>query len=120
VILFCGPCLLICRLCYEPTTVFHDNTHCSQYLKGYTLLNLIGYVDETAEEVDHLTELLISEVYYLWCLAGGDLEGELKKAGIIRTQPPVCRLPRYYTYSMYASVLFLCTCCSVIDSWNLI
>ena len=42
--------------------------------------------------VDHLTEL--SEVYYLWYLAGGDLEGELKKAGIIRTQPPVCRMPR--------------------------
>ena len=50
--------------------------------------------DEVPSDVDHLTELLISEVYYLWCLAGGDLEGELKKAGIIRTQPPVCRMPR--------------------------
>ena len=55
---------------------------------------LIKYTDEVPSDVDHLTELLISEVYYLWCLAGGDLEGELKKAGIIRTQPPVCRMPR--------------------------
>ena len=28
-------------------------------------------------EVDHLIELLISEVYFFWCLAGGDLEREL-------------------------------------------
>ena len=41
---------------------------------------LMKYADEVPSEVDHLTELLISEVYYLWCLAGGDLE-ELKKAG---------------------------------------
>ena len=67
------------------------------YVQLYTsaiIIYLVGYIDEAPEEVDHLTELLISEVYYLWCLAGGDLEGELKKAGIIRTQPPVCRLPR--------------------------
>jgi len=56
----------------------------------------MNYIDEIPVEVDHLTELLISEVYYLWCLAGGDLEGELKRAGIIRTQPPVCRMPRYF------------------------
>jgi len=83
-----------------------------QYLYHYSLnsfvfINLIGCVDKTPEEVDHLTELLISEVYYLWCLAGGDLEGELKKAGIIRTQPPVCRLPRSYICHVHV-LIYIC------------
>ena len=65
-----------------------------KYIIQYLGTEIYNYTDEVPSDVDHLTELLISEVYYLWCLAGGDLEGELKKAGIIRTQPPVCRMPK--------------------------
>ena len=35
----------------------------------------------------------ISEIYYLWKLAGGDLEGSLRKAGLIRQYPPITQLP---------------------------
>ncbi|KAG8454122.1 hypothetical protein GDO86_000676 [Hymenochirus boettgeri] len=48
------------------------------------------YKDETS---DFLAERSIEEVYYLWCLAGGDLEKELMSKGIIRSKPPICTLP---------------------------
>ncbi|XP_073458053.1 TBC domain-containing protein kinase-like protein [Aquarana catesbeiana] len=45
------------------------------------------------EDSDFLAERSIEEVYYLWCLAGGDLEKELVGKEIIRSKPPVCTLP---------------------------
>ncbi len=45
-----------------------------------------------ASDDDLLAERSIQEVYYLWRLAGGDLEGLLKKTGHIRTKPPVTKL----------------------------
>lgn len=44
---------------------------------------------------DYLTERSVDEVYYLWCLAGGDLEKELTNKGIIQSKPPVCTLPNF-------------------------
>lgn len=44
---------------------------------------------------DHLSERSMEEVYYLWRLAGGDLEAVLKKAEMIKAKPPVTILPRY-------------------------
>ena len=35
----------------------------------------------------------LSEVFYWWRLAGGDLEQELRRCGLIRTQPPITGLP---------------------------
>ena len=35
----------------------------------------------------------VREVYYLWSLAGGDVETELKKGGLVQSQPPICSLP---------------------------
>lgn len=43
---------------------------------------------------DYLAERSIEEVYYLWCLAGGDLEKELINKEIIRSKPPICTLPK--------------------------
>uniref|UniRef100_A0AAY4B0L3 TBC domain-containing protein kinase-like protein n=1 Tax=Denticeps clupeoides TaxID=299321 RepID=A0AAY4B0L3_9TELE len=43
---------------------------------------------------DYLAERAIDEVYYLWCLAGGDLEKELINKEIIQSKPPVCTLPK--------------------------
>ena len=48
---------------------------------------------QTVGQYDLLGERLIQEVYYLWSLAGGDLVGELKKSGHIRSEPPICKLP---------------------------
>ncbi|KAM6313640.1 TBC domain-containing protein kinase-like protein isoform 3-T3 [Aegotheles albertisi] len=47
------------------------------------------------EDSDYLAERSIEEVYYLWCLAGGDLEKELVNKEIIRSKPPVCTLPNF-------------------------
>uniref|UniRef100_A0AAY4B459 TBC domain-containing protein kinase-like protein n=1 Tax=Denticeps clupeoides TaxID=299321 RepID=A0AAY4B459_9TELE len=44
---------------------------------------------------DYLAERAIDEVYYLWCLAGGDLEKELINKEIIQSKPPVCTLPNF-------------------------
>ncbi|KAI8510469.1 hypothetical protein Bbelb_113850 [Branchiostoma belcheri] len=42
---------------------------------------------------DLLAGRRFDEVYYLWTLAGGDLEGELKRKGIIKPKPAVFMLP---------------------------
>jgi len=42
---------------------------------------------------DLLSRRHISEIYYLWKLAGGDLEGSLRKAGLIHQNPPITQLP---------------------------
>ena len=43
----------------------------------------------------------LREVYHLWTLAGGDLEGELKKRGLIKTKPPIMSLPMYVLHCIY-------------------
>ena len=35
----------------------------------------------------------IREVYYLWSLAGGEVEAELRKTSLIPSTPPICSLP---------------------------
>lgn len=36
----------------------------------------------------------MDELYYLWQLAGGDITGELKKQGLIRSTPPILSIPK--------------------------
>ena len=43
------------------------------------------------EGLDYLAERSIEEVYYLWTLAGGDLDAVLKKAGRIKGKGEVSR-----------------------------
>lgn len=45
------------------------------------------------KKVDNLSQRTMEEVYYLWRLAGGDLESVLKRAGLIKSRPPVTLLP---------------------------
>lgn len=47
------------------------------------------------DDDNFLSERTIEEVYYLWCLAGGDLEKELINKEIIQSKPPICTLPKY-------------------------
>ncbi|XP_033632187.1 TBC domain-containing protein kinase-like protein [Asterias rubens] len=57
-------------------------------------LNLDEYIESVRLESsdDHLELRSIAEVYYLWGLAGGDLEAELRKKGLLRSSPPICNL----------------------------
>lgn len=41
-----------------------------------------------------LEERTIDEVYYLWCIAGGDAINSFKKAFLVRPEPPVTTLPK--------------------------
>lgn len=36
----------------------------------------------------------LDELYYLWQLAGGDVQAELKRNGLIKNKPPVLSIPR--------------------------
>ncbi|XP_011410154.1 PREDICTED: TBC domain-containing protein kinase-like protein [Amphimedon queenslandica] len=42
---------------------------------------------------DHLSSCSLQEVYFLWSLAGGDLNNELSKASLVTNRPPVLSLP---------------------------
>ncbi|XP_071087688.1 TBC domain-containing protein kinase-like protein [Haliotis cracherodii] len=57
------------------------------------VLNEDGNMNDLCD--DHLSERSMEEVYYLWRLAGGDLEMALRKAGLIKTNPPITLLPCY-------------------------
>ena len=46
-----------------------------------------------AVEEDLLSQRHITEIYYLWKLAGGDLEGCLRRTGLVRQRPPITQLP---------------------------
>ena len=56
---------------------------------------LAADADGAGPAADLLSQRHISEIYYLWKLAGGDLEGSLRKAGLIRQHPPITQLPSY-------------------------
>ncbi|XP_021940580.1 TBC domain-containing protein kinase-like protein isoform X2 [Zootermopsis nevadensis] len=46
------------------------------------------------QNVKHpLLERSLQELYYLWHLAGGDVQAELKKQGLIRTKAPILSIP---------------------------
>lgn len=47
-----------------------------------------------------LSKRPLAEVFYLWQLAGGDIEAELRKTGILRNKPQIFSLPRYIHYSI--------------------
>ncbi|XP_076446642.1 TBC domain-containing protein kinase-like protein [Babylonia areolata] len=71
------------------------------YVNGYNMfttrlrcqdLELPNY-DNEVYDPDHLSQRSMEEVYYLWRLAGGELEAVLKKAGLVKTRPPINLLP---------------------------
>jgi TBC domain-containing protein kinase-like protein len=41
-----------------------------------------------------LLERNLQELYYLWHLAGGDVQAELRKQGLIRTKAPILSIPK--------------------------
>lgn len=45
----------------------------------------------------------LSDVYHLWTLAGGDVEQDLTRRGIITTKPPILTLPRLVIHGQPSS-----------------
>ncbi|PKU37336.1 tbc domain-containing protein kinasehypothetical protein [Limosa lapponica baueri] len=75
---------------HKPVGLFSSSPRCA----NLTLPEDISQLCKD-EDGDYLAERSIEEVYYLWCLAGGDLEKELVNKEIIRSKPPVCTLPNF-------------------------
>ncbi|KAM8940080.1 TBC domain-containing protein kinase-like protein [Pelodytes ibericus] len=73
---------------HKPASLFSSTLRCADLILPEDISLLCEDVDS-----DFLSERSIEEVYYLWCLAGGDLEKELISKGIIRSKPPICTLP---------------------------
>ncbi len=42
-----------------------------------------------------MSKLPLAEVFHFWHLVGGDVEAELRKAGILRNKPAIFSLPWY-------------------------
>uniref|UniRef100_A0A8C5LNK1 TBC domain-containing protein kinase-like protein n=1 Tax=Leptobrachium leishanense TaxID=445787 RepID=A0A8C5LNK1_9ANUR len=74
----------------QPASLFSSTLRCADLILPEDISLLCNDVDS-----DFLEERSIEEVYYLWCLAGGDLEKELMSKGIILSKPPVCTLPNF-------------------------
>ncbi|GAB5570586.1 TBC domain-containing protein kinase-like protein isoform X1 [Prionailurus iriomotensis] len=74
----------------KPASLFSSSLRCAD-------LTLPEDISQLCKDVnsDYLAERSIEEVYYLWCLAGGDLEKELVNKEIIRSKPPICTLPNF-------------------------
>ncbi|CAG5132572.1 unnamed protein product, partial [Candidula unifasciata] len=79
----------VLRLCLSVTSSKRAQ---SEELIQHPLFNKMR---ETAVKFsdDHLSQRSMQEVYYLWRLAGGDLDTVLRKAGMSRTRTPVNLLP---------------------------
>uniref|UniRef100_A0A8C5VDF0 TBC1 domain containing kinase n=1 Tax=Microcebus murinus TaxID=30608 RepID=A0A8C5VDF0_MICMU len=74
----------------KPVGLFSSSLRCAE-------LTLPEDISQLCKDInsDYLAERSIEEVYYLWCLAGGDLEKELVNKEIIRSKPPICTLPNF-------------------------
>lgn len=79
----------------SPDQVFeitNGNSFPAVFRSGYLELP-VENLDKGIKEEDLLSERTIQETYHLWTLAGGDVFGELKKYGLLKTFPPVCNMP---------------------------
>lgn len=79
---------------YQPVTPHYDLLCCCPRGGASNVLVCVSADDDD----DYLSERPIDEVYYLWCLAGGDLEKELINKEIILSKPPICTLPKYMSH----------------------
>uniref|UniRef100_UPI00398F4B54 TBC domain-containing protein kinase-like protein n=1 Tax=Pristiophorus japonicus TaxID=55135 RepID=UPI00398F4B54 len=75
---------------HKPYGLFSSSLRCAELIIPEDLGTFCK-----GEGEDYLSERSIDEVYYLWCLAGGDLEKELTIKGIIRSKPPICTLSNF-------------------------
>ncbi|XP_047121635.1 TBC domain-containing protein kinase-like protein isoform X3 [Schistocerca piceifrons] len=64
---------------------------CHPYLKDIEQKSVTESVPQSRPHP--LLERPLKELYHLWRLAGGDVQAELRKQGLIRTKPPILSLP---------------------------
>ena len=58
------------------------------------LYGLMGKFFRPAIEIEHYClNTTLSEIYYLWVLAGGDIMSELRRHGLMVSLPPILTLP---------------------------
>ena len=58
-------------------------------------------INDSDEELGAIDALSLSELYYLWVLAGGDIMSELRRHGLMVSLPPVLTLPRIMLYVFF-------------------
>lgn len=68
----------------------------SELLKLPLFEKLLEQDEKIKEEkmYKNLIEKKTDDLYYLWQLAGGEINIELKKQGLIRSRPPMLSLPK--------------------------
>ena len=54
-------------------------------------------IGKDTDNATAMSRLTVSEVFYLWQLAGGDVLAELGKHGLMVTTPPLLSLPSLVT-----------------------
>lgn len=105
---FISKCLSI-SACDRPTphqllqhTVFHSlsgadvDTHNTDKTQYEVFPGFQSRRTPVSQNKKHpLLERTLQELYYLWHLAGGDVQAELKKQGLIRTKAPILSIPKY-------------------------
>eukprot|EP00794_Sanderia_malayensis_P007217 gene7217-8025_t len=64
----------------------------SKYLDAPDYNKLLSELSDAKDE-DHLTSRPIKEFYFLWTLAGGDVMTELKRHGLMKSNPPSLSMP---------------------------
>ncbi|PNF39774.1 TBC domain-containing protein kinase-like protein, partial [Cryptotermes secundus] len=104
---FISKCLSISP-CERPTphqllqhTLFQDLceadtiTHTSEEMKYQVFPGFQSRRIPVTKNTKHpLFERSLQELYYLWHLAGGDVQAELRKQGLIRTKAPILSIPK--------------------------
>ncbi|XP_053713889.1 TBC domain-containing protein kinase-like protein [Synchiropus splendidus] len=74
----------------KPVSLFSSSLRCAHLELPEDISDLFK-----DDDGDYLSERTIDEIYYLWCLAGGDLEKELTNKEIIQSKPPICTLSNF-------------------------
>nr|XP_018914620.1 PREDICTED: TBC domain-containing protein kinase-like protein isoform X2 [Bemisia tabaci] len=64
------------------------------YPKKESIIEKVHCLNMVQERKHPLDERDLNEIYYLWQLSGGDVEGELKRRGLIKNKPPILCLPQ--------------------------
>jgi TBC domain-containing protein kinase-like protein len=52
------------------------------------------HIPDSQNQKHPLLQRSLQELYYLWHLAGGDVQAELRKQGLIRTKAPILSIPK--------------------------
>ncbi|XP_054721320.1 TBC domain-containing protein kinase-like protein [Uloborus diversus] len=66
----------------------------AEFFKKLSLQDTFRKILSVLKLIDHLANRPFHEVYYLWQLAGGDLEAELRRQELIKAKPPVVTISK--------------------------